>query len=76
MEQERGTLDGDFVGERKENGLYRVGRWNADSRTLIPVPGCEDECDEAELLRRFDALRPTGDTWIQEVNGLLLLVQP
>lgn len=71
-----GLLDGDFVGEWRPGGLYRIRVWNAARKMFAPVPGHEEEYDEVELLRRFDALRSSGDTWIQDGNEILRLIQP
>lgn len=68
--------DNDVVADRQADGTYRIRRWHARDGALLPIPGHEGTYDEAEMYRRLDDLRSTGDTWVRDTPTGARLVQP
>ena len=69
-------LDSDIIADRQPDGRYIIRRWNADDRRLIAIVGHTDTYDEAEMRRRLDELRSTGDAYVREREDILRLIQP
>ena len=69
-------LDQDIVADVQSDGRYKIRRWQASDRQLIPIEGHEELYDEEEMYRRLNQLRATGDTYVRASPSVLRLVQP